>query len=189
VDTESRLFRAPADAADGRPFSRPTGAAGLSFASGPERETAMRRWTIVAAAAWLAPDAAQAEIPSSQLVFCAELRRVAAVAERGGDFDLLERSRAAPPRLGFAQGCQATGDENKQYWLCGQSFAPEAMARDALAGRIAQCLPEAVRAPPGPARDALFTLPYARIHVSETGGPGAHVGRVVELVVEAVPAP
>ena len=30
---------------------------------------------------------------------------------------------------------------------------------------------------------------WAKRHISELGGPGAHVGRIVELVVEAVPAP
>jgi hypothetical protein len=149
----------------------------------------MRRMAIVAAAALLAPGAAGAEMPSKQDIFCAELKRVVEVAGLGGDFAYLERSRAAPPRLGFAGGCQATGDVKKQYWVCGQSFAPEELSRDALAGRVAECLPEAVRGPPALARDALFTLPYARIHISELGGPGAHVGRIVELVVEAVPAP
>jgi hypothetical protein len=149
----------------------------------------MRRVAIVAAAALLAPGAAGAEIPSKQAIFCAELKRVAEVAELGGDFAYLERSRAAPPRLGFAQGCQATGDENKQYWLCGQSFAPDEMSRDALAARVAACLPDAARGIGSLARDAVFTLPYARIHISELGGPGAHVGRIVELVVEALPAP
>jgi hypothetical protein len=140
----------------------------------------------ILAAALLAAGPAGAEPPSKQQIFCAELRRVVEVAELGGDFAYLERSRAAPPSLGFANGCQATGDENKQYWMCGQSFAPDALSRDALAARIAACLPEAVRAQGSLARDAVFTLPYARIHVSEIGGPGAHVGRIVELSVEAI---
>jgi hypothetical protein len=142
----------------------------------------------IVAAALLGAGQAQAEPPSPQEIFCAELKRVVGVAELGGDFAGLERSRAAPPRLGF-QGCQASGDDKKQYWLCGQSFAPEALSRDALAARIADCLPEAVRGPGSLAREAVFTLPYARIHISELGGPGAHVGRIVELVVEAIPAP
>jgi hypothetical protein len=148
----------------------------------------MKRDAIVAASALLISSAVGAQPPSKQEIFCSDLRRVAEVAELGGDFAWLERSRAAPPRLGFPS-CQATGDEKKRYWLCGQSFAPEAMGRDALDARIAGCLPEAVRGPRSLARDALFTLPYARIHVSELGGPGAHVGRVVELVAEAIPTP
>ncbi|HEX8063839.1 MAG TPA: hypothetical protein VF535_11550 [Allosphingosinicella sp.] len=141
----------------------------------------------IAALAVLIPGTASAE--PQQRVFCAELRRVVEVARLGGDFTYLERSRAAPPRLGFRNGCQATGDEKKRYWACGQSFAPEELSRDALAGRIAACLPEAVRGNSGLARDLSFTLPYARIHVSEIGGPGAHVGRIVELTVEAIAAP
>ncbi|MET1110547.1 MAG: hypothetical protein ABWX67_03370 [Allosphingosinicella sp.] len=143
----------------------------------------------IAAAALLAQGPAGAEPPSKQRIFCSELRRIVEVAELDGDFTYLERSRAAPPRLGFANGCQATGDATKRYWHCGQNFAPESLSRDALAARVAACLPEAVRGPPGLARDALFTLPYARIHISELGGPGAHVGRIVELVVESIPRP
>lgn len=139
-------------------------------------------------AAALMSDSAPVEPPSKQQIVCAELRRVVQVAERGGDFLYLERSRAALPRLGFVNGCRATGDAMTQYWLCSQSFAPEEQSRDALAARIAECLPEAVRGHGGLPRDAVFTLPYARIHVSEIGGPRAHVGRIVELVVEALPA-
>lgn len=145
----------------------------------------MKLMAIVAAALFV-PGAARAEPPSDQRIFCAELRRVVAVAEDGGDFAYLERSRAAPPRLGFARGCQAAGDAKKQYWVCGQSFAPESMSRDALAARIAACLPQAVRGKASLAREAVFTLPYARIHISELGGPGAHVGRIVDLSVEAL---
>jgi hypothetical protein len=141
----------------------------------------------IAAAALLMPTSGKAQ-PTADQIFCHDLKRVVEVAELGGDFAYLERSRAAPPRLGFPY-CQATGDAKKQYWLCNQNFAPEEMGRDALASRIAACLPEAMRGPPGLARDALFTLPYARIHISELGGPGAHVGRIVELVVEAIDIP
>jgi len=144
---------------------------------------------VVAAAALLAPGAAGAEIPSKQRIFCAELRRVVEVAELDGDFTYLERSRAAPPRLGFRDGCQAAGDARKGYWVCGQSFAPDELGRDALAARVADCLPDALRGPPSLSREAEFTLPHARIHISELGGPGAHVGRTVQLVVEAVPSP
>ena len=145
----------------------------------------MKRIAIVAAA-MLAPGTAGAEIPSPQEIFCAELKRVVEVAELGGDFTYLERSRAAPPRLGFAQGCQATGDERKRYWACGQSLAPDSLGRDRLAARISACLPEAARTDRRPWRETVFTLPYAEIRVSESGGPEAHVGRIVELMVEAI---
>lgn len=143
----------------------------------------------IVAAALLAPGTAQAQPPSKQQIFCAELRRVVEVAELGGDFAYLERSRAAPPRFGFVHGCQATGDEKKQYWICSQSLAPEELSRDALAARVAECLPEAVRGRNGVTSDAVFTLPGARIHITELGGPRAKVGRIVQLVVEAIPAP
>jgi hypothetical protein len=144
----------------------------------------MKTKAAITAITLLAATSASAQ-PTREEIFCAELKRVVEVAELGGDFASLERSRAAPPTLGFAHGCRATGDERKQYWHCGQSFAPESLGRDALAGRIAACLPQAVRGKPGLAREASFTLPHARIHISELGGPGAHVGRIVGLVVEA----
>ena len=143
----------------------------------------------IVAAALLAPGMAQAQPPSKQQIFCAELRRVVEVAELGGDFTYLERSRAAPPRFGFVHGCQATGDEKKQYWICSQSLAPENMSRDALAARVALCLLEAVRSRNGITNDAVFTLPQVRISISELGGPGAKVGRMVTFVVEAIPTP
>ena len=143
----------------------------------------------IAAAAVLTSGSAAAEIPSPQEIFCAELKRVIEVAELDGDFTYLERSRAAPPRLGFAHGCQATGDEKKQYWACGQSLAPDSLSRDRQADRISACLPEAARSDRSPWRETVFTLPYAEIRVSESGGPGAHVGRIAELVVEATQPP
>jgi len=147
----------------------------------------MKLVTIVALAL-LATGTTRAEPPSKPRIFCAELRRVVHVAELGGDFSYLERSRAAPPKLGFIN-CEAAG-EKKQYWSCGQSLAPDELNRDNLAAQVAECLPEAVREADGLLRDSEFTLPYARIHIGELGGPGAHDGRIVLLVVEAVrPSP
>ena len=141
------------------------------------------------AAALLASGPALAEPPTKQAIFCAELVRVVEVAALDGDFTYLERSRAAPPHLGFRHGCRATGDSERQYWHCGQNLAPAEMSRDALAERVAACLPEAVRGRNGFTRDAVFILPRARIRISELGGPRAKVGRIVQLTVEAVPAP
>lgn len=149
----------------------------------------MRPLALVLAAALVGSSAAAGSAPPTpDSLFCHGLKRVLDVAREDGDFTYLERSRAAPPRLGFRDGCRATGDASKRYWACTQSFAPETMSRDALAARVAACLPEAVRSAPTLARDALFTLPFARIHIVEYGGPGAHVGRIVQLVVEAVEA-
>lgn len=139
----------------------------------------------IAAAALMAPAAAQAQQVSQD--FCHGLKRVVAAARWKDGFQWLERARAAPPHLGFRHGCRATGDERRQYWHCGQNLAPAEMSRDALAERVAACLPEAVRGRDGLARNIVFTLPHARIRISEAGGPRAKVGRIVELVVEAVP--
>lgn len=62
------------------------------------------------------------------------------------------------------------------------------MSRDALADRTAQCLPQAVRSTSDYGHDSVFTLPHARIRISERGGPKAKVGRIVTLVVESTPA-
>jgi hypothetical protein len=146
-------------------------------------------WVTIAAAAALLPGAGQAQGGLVSQDFCHGLKRVVEAARHEGGFLWLERARAAPPHLGFRHGCRATGDEKKQYWLCGQNLAPEEMSRDALAARVAECLPEAVRGRNGFTRDALFTLPHAKIRITELGGPKAKVGRIVELVVEAIPAP
>jgi hypothetical protein len=141
----------------------------------------------IAAAALLAPSAGHAQLVAQD--FCHGLKRAVAAARYEDGFRHLERRRAAPPHLGFRHGCRATGDEKRRYWLCHQNLAPAEMSRAALADRIAACLPEAVRERTGFTRDFAFTLPHARIHVSERGGPKAKVGRIVTLTVEAIPAP
>jgi hypothetical protein len=138
----------------------------------------------IAAAFLLAPGAVQAQ-PVRQ-DFCDGLKRVVEAAREDGGFLRLERSRAATPYLDFRHGCRATGDDSRQYWLCNQHLAPEEMSGDALAARTAACLPEASRGRADFTRDAVFTLPHARIHISERGGPGAKVGRIVTLTVEAI---
>ena len=146
-----------------------------------------RIYGAVTAIALLAPAAGQAQRVHQD--FCHGLKRVVEAAQYEGGFGQLERSRAAPPHLGFRHGCRATGDERRQYWHCGQNLAPEDMSRDALAARVADCLPDAVRSTSRFGRDAHFTLPHAQIRIGELGGPRAKVGRIVELVVEATPAP
>jgi hypothetical protein len=143
----------------------------------------------IAAAALLAPAAGQTQGNPIHQDFCHGLKRVVEAAEFEGGFQWLERARAAPPHLDFRHGCRATGDEKRQYWLCGQNLAPAEMSRDALADRTATCLPGAVRGRIGLTGDAVFTLPRARISISELGGPRAKVGRIVTLTVEALPAP
>jgi hypothetical protein len=143
-------------------------------------------WATIVAAALLAPSAAQAQSGLVSQDFCHGLKRAVEAARQEGGFLRLERARAAPPHLGFRHGCRATGDERRQYWLCGQNLAPEEMSRDALAVRVVACLPEAARGSNGFTRDAVFILPHAKIHISELGGPKAKVGRIVQLTVEAV---
>ncbi|HEX8125980.1 MAG TPA: hypothetical protein VF548_10400 [Allosphingosinicella sp.] len=147
------------------------------------------RGAIVAAAALLAPAAGQAQSRLVNQDFCWGLKRVVEAAQYEGGFVGLERSRAAPPHLGFRHGCRATGDQRRQYWLCNQNLAPPELSLESLAAQTADCFAEAVRSKDSPGREAVFTLPYARIRISERGGPRAHVGRIVTLVVEAIPAP
>ena len=152
----------------------------------------MKRMAIVAAAALLASGAAGAQPPSPQQIFCAELNRVVQVAQMDGDFTYLERSRAAPPAFGFRHGCRAHAATPSlpAAWWCHQSLAPEELSLASLAGRTAACLPNAVRSRgPHYDRQAIFTLPRARILIEESGGPGAHVGLIATFRVEAVRAP
>lgn len=153
----------------------------------------MRRMGIAAAAAALmATGSAGAQRPSAQQIFCAELNRTVQVAQMDGDFTYLERSRAAPPYFGFRQGCRAHAATERlaAAWWCHQSLAPEELSLDSLAGRTAACLPSAVRSR-GPYynRQAIFTLPRARIVIEESGGPRAHVGLIATFRVEAIRPP
>lgn len=148
-----------------------------------------RSYGAIAAAALLAPVAGLAQGGLVHQDFCDGLERVTEAARNEGGFLHLEASRAAPPHLGFRHGCGATGDEKRQYWLCSQNLAPKEMSRDALAERTARCLPDAVRSRSDSGQEAVFTLPHAQIRISERGGPGAKVGRIVQLVVEATGAP
>lgn len=140
----------------------------------------------IAAAALLAPPAAQAQLVRQE--FCHGLERVVDAARDEGGFLFLERARAAPPHLGFRHGCRATGDSKRQYWLCTQNLAPVDLSREALAGRVAACLPQAVRSTGDYGQETVFTLPHAQIRITERGGPRAKVGRIVTLVVEAIAA-
>ena len=143
----------------------------------------------IAAAAMVAPMAVQAQNGLVRQDFCHGLERVLDSARDEGGFLFLERARAAPPHLDFRHGCRATGDRKRQYWLCTQNLAPAEMSREALAQRVAACLPDATRSAEDYGHEAVFTLPYARIRITERGGPKAKVGRIVTLVVEATPEP
>ncbi|HLL31686.1 MAG TPA: hypothetical protein VK403_11880 [Allosphingosinicella sp.] len=147
------------------------------------------RWIrgTMAAAALLAPTAGGAQLVSQD--FCHGLTRVVNAARNDGGFDSLERSRAAPPHLGFRHGCRAHDGTRTlpAAWWCRQTLAPEELSLARLAARTAACLPDAVRTQGRyHGSEAIFTLPYARILISERGGPRAHVGRIVSFRVEAV---
>ena len=148
----------------------------------------MRRMAIAAAAALMAAGTAQAQRPSEQQIFCAELNRVVQVAQMDGDFTYLERSRAAPPDFGFRHGCraQAATPRSPAAWWCHQSLAPPELALASLAGLTAACLPSAVRSRGRYGDEAIFTLPRARIVIEESGGPRAHVGLIATFRVEAI---
>ena len=145
----------------------------------------MRRMAILALAA---AGAAQAQPPSPQQDFCAQLNRVVQVAQTDGDFFYLERSRAAPPHFGFRHGCRAHGPSasSPAAWWCHQSLAPPELGLASLAGLTAACLPNAVRTRGRYGDEAIFTLPRVRIVIEESGGPRAHVGLIATFRVEAV---
>jgi len=131
--------------------------------------------------------AAEAQRPSDQELFCADLQRV--LEDAGGDqpFHLLENGRAAPPTLGFAGGCRRSGDARQYFWLCTQTLAPPELSLRSLVERTRACLPDA----PRPAMNrvfARFDLPNAVIRIDERGTERSHVGRSVTLIVEAPPA-
>jgi hypothetical protein len=134
---------------------------------------------------WAGPAAAR---PTDLELFCHDLGRVVDAAGEEGGFDHLQRSRAAPPTLGFERGCQGHGGAEGGSWFCHQSLAPADLSRDSLEHKTAACLTEAVREPGRwPSLSVSFALPNARITIEESGGPGAHVGRIVTFIVEAVP--
>ncbi len=144
------------------------------------------------AATLMATGTAQAEMPSEQQIFCAQLNRVVQVAQMDGDFTYLERSRAAPPTFGFRQGCraQAATERRPAAWWCHQSLAPDELSLASLSERTAACLPNAVRSRGRSYdRQAIFTLPRVRIVIDESGGPRAHVGLIATFRVEAVRPP
>ena len=127
---------------------------------------------------------AEAARSAAERRFCSELRRTIRFAP---DFEALQRNRAAPPRLGFRSGCRARSAIGRApaAWWCHENLAPDFLAFGPLTARIAACLPGARRTSTGRPREALFELPGVRIRVNEHGGPRAHVGRIVDLRVEA----
>jgi hypothetical protein len=148
------------------------------------------RWRsgAIAAAALTAATAGEAQNGRVAQDFCNALNQMVQVAQMDGDFELVERSRAAPPHFGFRHGCRAhrATERLPAAWWCHQNLAPEELSLNSLAARTAACLPSAARSRGRWGGEAIFTLPRARIVIDQSGGPRAHVGRIVTFRVEAV---
>ena len=138
---------------------------------------------IIATAMAVAPGAGPAGAQSPQGDFCNDLIRLVEVARAGADFHAFERKAATPPRLGFDKCFVASAA--RPTWHCHQTMAPESRRYRALGARIAACLPGAKRQATR-LQEAVFTLRGVRIRVRESGGPLAHVGRIVSFDLEAV---
>jgi hypothetical protein len=147
------------------------------------------RGTVAVLAGLAMTSGAAAQQPSAEAQFCHDLVRIiAAAAEAPQPFFSLERSAAAPPRLGFTH-CFRAGDSRRAYWHCHQSLAPDHLGAERLTALTRACRPEAVALPAEMRREARFRLGDVEITISETGGPRAHVGRVVSYIVAATPKP
>ena len=153
----------------------------------------MKRMAAMTAAACLlgagAADAQQRARPTQAELFCHDLKRVVQASSYETRFEHLERSRAAPPWLGFRPGgCRAYAGTDKYpaAWQCHQHLSPAHLTAKTLTDMTAACLPKAKRVEARGWREAGFETPRVRIHISESGGPGAKVGRIVRYRVEAV---
>ena len=120
--------------------------------------------------------------------FCRDLERVVEAAARPGGFDALEIARPNPPDFGFLYGCGRSGDARQAYWLCTQNLAPESLGHERLAANVTACRPDAQPLPTEHRGERRFRLPHAEVRIFESGGPRAHVGRMVSFVVAADPA-
>ncbi len=130
-------------------------------------------------------DAQQRTRPTEAQLFCHDLKRL---VRHAPDFEFMFKARPAPPWLGFQPGsCRAhaaTATLPPVYW-CSQQLAPQHLGMESLAARTAACLPDAKRVKTPYGREALFETPEVRILISESGGAGAKVGRIVGIRVEA----
>jgi hypothetical protein len=150
----------------------------------------MKAARIIAAAAALlgvtGADAQQRAKPAEAQLFCHDLKRLVRAAP---GFELMFKARPAPPWLGFRPGtCRAHAANETlpaAYW-CSQQLAPEHLALESLAAKTAACLPGAKRVKTNYWREAVFETPRVRILITESGGPGAKVGRIAGYRVEAM---
>jgi len=144
--------------------------------------TATAMAALVGAAAAEAQERAR---PTQAELFCHDLKRLVREAP---DFEGMWNARPAPPWLGFRPGsCRYwKGSETSPpaYW-CHQQLAPAHQSLKNLADMTAACLPGATRLATEWPREASFETAELRIHITESGGPGAKVGRIVGYRVEA----
>lgn len=147
---------------------------------------AMAAAALAAAGAGAAAEAQQRLRPTEAELYCADLKRLVREAP---DFAGMWRAKPAPPSLGFRPGScrvqEATATLPAAF-SCHQHLAPAHLALDLLATQTAGCLPELKRLETRWSREALFEGHGVRIRISESGGPGAKVGRIVGVRVEAV---
>jgi hypothetical protein len=151
--------------------------------------TAMAAAALAATAAGAAAEAQQRVRPTEAELYCTDLRRLVREAP---DFAGMWRAKPAPPTLGFRPGSCRAHDPTATLpaaFSCHQHLAPAHLALELLAAQTADCLPALTRIETRWSREALFEGSGVRISLFESGGPGAKVGRIVRVRVEAVGQP
>lgn len=140
-----------------------------------------RRWitgvaALVGAALVGAVVPAIAIAPTAPDDFCGELDR-ASSAVRAGRVDQLPKATSHGFGFNFC-GVQGPG------YFCQQALAPPSLSLDLLSASIVACRPSLVRTTPKSRELATFEGDGVRIRITESGARGAHVGRIVSLVIE-----
>ena len=116
--------------------------------------------------------------------FCAELQSLASGAEETPAFGSL----AGTSLHSLLQGYCMIGRPAETIILCHRVLIPDHINRDALSERIQICLPGArVTRADSIRDDTLIEHGRLRIKIAESGGKGAHVGRIMTLYFRAAP--
>jgi hypothetical protein len=114
--------------------------------------------------------------------FCADLRSLAAAAEENPAFGSLA---GASLHSLLGSYCMVSTPAGIAF-LCTRSLAPPELATDTLVERMKLCLPGAVVTKGEyPMDSTRVEHGRIRMEISESGGPGAHVGRIVTVSIEA----
>lgn len=135
---------------------------------------------LIAAVLLAAP--AQAHIPPPDR-FCTHLHRLAAAAEETPAFASL-----GGQSLDALLGSYCIVPPTAVTILCTRSLLPPEISAGSVIARMAQCLPGLRITPESGFRETRVEHGRLRIEISESGGPGAHVGRIVTLYISAIPA-